>query len=74
MPSDFSIYSKIPIKERGSFAFLSAHLDTFTEQGEPILPSHLSCSGIRTPAGPSNLIREADVLQTHLAGRGSVLA
>lgn len=54
--------------------FLSAHLDTFTEQGEPVLPSHLSCSGIRTPAGPSNLIREADVLQTHLAGRGSVLA
>lgn len=36
------------MKEKGSFVFLSAHLNVFPEQEESVLRCRLSCSGIPT--------------------------
>lgn len=64
MLSDLEIYSKIPIKGRGSFLFPAAHLGKHIHWTRRTFPP-LSCSGIHTLAGPNNLIPEAHVLQAH---------
>lgn len=69
------ICSKIPLLERGVLRVSQCPLrQIHSLNKENLSLLALSRSGIRTLAGPNNLIPEADVLQTYPAGRGSVLA
>lgn len=57
--------------EKSSFIFLSVPLNTFTEQEEHTLPCHPSCADISILADPKWADSEAEVMQIHLAGKGS---